>query len=447
MHQTIGKLLPSDGYYVQLHARLLAEHYQVIYQLYQPLIGGVATSLYMTLLTEIESEKLETHHHLMQTMNQPLTDIYQARLKCEAIGLIRTFHVDDPQHTVYCYQLNLPCLAHQFFADDVLNQLLYHQLGDQQYQRLTQQLLDDKSLQNPQDAKDITVGFTDIFSSIKSQDQNLKQQPEQIPTAVPNLDDVDVDWAWLKQVFEARMLPVQVIFSETNKHLIKQMTGLYGLSTTQLEKAIQWSLTSDHQLDKNEFMAACLDLTEILPVNTMVTGQKDKIQQAKTEKVTSKQSQFIERMETISPKELLEDLSNGNRASRQDLKMIASVMEAQGLTPGVMNVLIHYVMLKTDMKLTKSYLEKIASHWARKNVKTVQQAMTLAKSEHNKYQQWRQSPKPNYTKPASRKEVVPDWFKEQKKAQAKKVTEATNTGQDVSELLKAFKQDRVGEQR
>nr|WP_275581483.1 DnaD domain protein [Amphibacillus cookii] len=151
-------------------------------------------------------------------------------------------------------------------------------------------------------------------------------------------------------------------------------------------------------------------------------------------------------METISPKELLEDLSNGSRASNQDLKMIAGVMDAQGLNPSVMNVLIHYVMLKTDMKLTKSYLEKIASHWSRKNVKTAQQAITLAKSEHNKYQQWGQNYQPKYTKPSNRKEVVPDWFKQQKQARAKKVTNPSSEAtEDVSELLKAFQDKKTNQ--
>ncbi len=55
------------------------------------------------------------------------------------------------------------------------------------------------------------------------------------------------------------------------------------------------------------------------------------------------------------------------------------------LPPGVVNVLIDFVMLKTDMKFTKGYVEKIAGHWARKQIKTVKEAMELAKKEHRTY--------------------------------------------------------------
>lgn len=41
-----------------------------------------------------------------------------------------------------------------------------------------------------------------------------------------------------------------------------------------------------------------------------------------------------------------------------DLTAVEDVMLGQKLDPGVINVLIHYVMLKTDMKLSKNYMEK-----------------------------------------------------------------------------------------
>ena len=52
---------------------------------------------------------------------------------------------------------------------------------------------------------------------------------------------------------------------------------------------------------------------------------------------------------------------------------------------GVVNVLLEYVMLSTDMKLPKSYVEKIADHWNRKNLKTAKEAMDLARQERDKY--------------------------------------------------------------
>ncbi|KKE79722.1 MULTISPECIES: hypothetical protein [Oceanobacillus] len=64
-------------------------------------------------------------------------------------------------------------------------------------------------------------------------------------------------------------------------------------------------------------------------------------------------------METITPKKLLGDLSKRNKASEQDLKIVREVMISQSLPSPVMNVLIHYVLLQTTIKLFHKGLLKI----------------------------------------------------------------------------------------
>ncbi|MDY0405365.1 DnaD domain protein [Virgibacillus sp. 179-BFC.A HS] len=125
----------------------------------------------------------------------------------------------------------------------------------------------------------------------------------------------------------------------------------------------------------------------------------------------TKEEKLIHELEVMSPQQLLADLSKGNQASAQDMKVIRDVMTSQGLPAPVMNVLIHYVLLQSDMKLSKAYMETIASHWSRANLKTAKEAMAFAKKQQRtnykpvksraKYRQYRQSAR-----------VVPDWIKD-----------------------------------
>ncbi|MED3562599.1 DnaD domain protein, partial [Bacillus xiapuensis] len=133
--------------------------------------------------------------------------------------------------------------------------------------------------------------------------------------------------------------------------------------------------------------------------------------------------------------------------STSDLDIIEEVMFKQKLLPGVMNVLIQFVLLKTDMKFTKGYVEKIASHWARKQVKTVKEAMDLAKKENSTYLGWREPSKTGKTskqKPI-RTEVLPDWFEEKSEPTAKDSSSADNNKEleakkrAIEEKLKAFR--------
>jgi replication initiation and membrane attachment protein len=100
-------------------------------------------------------------------------------------------------------------------------------------------------------------------------------------------------------------------------------------------------------------------------------------------------------------------------------------------------------MLKTDMKLTKGYVEKIAGHWARKHVKTVKDAMELAKNEHRTYIGWSESKKTGKSskqKPI-RTEVLPDWFDDNSKEAGKEsnMTEVEAKKRAIEEKLKAFR--------
>ena len=52
--------------------------------------------------------------------------------------------------------------------------------------------------------------------------------------------------------------------------------------------------------------------------------------------------------------------------------------------PGVVNVLLDYVLLINNNKLIKKYIETIAAQWKKSNITTVEQAMEIASSEHNK---------------------------------------------------------------
>ncbi|KFL15458.1 Replication initiation and membrane attachment protein, partial [Geobacillus stearothermophilus] len=126
----------------------------------------------------------------------------------------------------------------------------------------------------------------------------------------------------------------------------------------------------------------------------------------------TKEEALMKQLETISPRQLLKEISGGAEPSLADLQLIEDIMFQQQLLPGVVNVLIYYVMLRTNMKLSKKYVEKIASHWARKKVRTVKEAMELAKEEAKTYQNWaNEKEKGTRTvRKVVRTEIVPDWL-------------------------------------
>ncbi|WP_174614010.1 replication initiation and membrane attachment family protein [Virgibacillus ihumii] len=436
----IGKLLPIDGYHVSLKGDLPVDYAKSLSHLYQPLIGMEAVMLYQTLLHDMDLQQEtmdQTHHTLMNYMNLPLDKLYRARLKLEGIGLLKTFKQQTAEHTSYTYELQCPFSPSSFFKDEMLTQLLYHHIGRDKFVILKQNYIAEttRTIEG-----DVTASFHDVFQTFQpiSDEDALAVPTDESDSAV-----ADMDFSWMEQILKRQMIPAKKVLTPESKKLISQMTVLYDLTTLETEKAVLWALTDENSLHHYEFKQACHDLFKNKHHQTTIklTERTQSEENNKSDKKpTTKEEQFIAELERISPKQLLEDLSNGGQASGQDLKVIRDIMTTQGLPSPVMNVLIHYVLLQTNMKLSKAYMEKIASHWSRANLKTAREAMTFAKQEQTDFQ--KSKPAGKYNKRSnSSQEVVPDWFKERKKKQrssSKDYTFNERNNEEFEALLKEF---------
>ena len=102
-------------------------------------------------------------------------------------------------------------------------------------------------------------------------------------------------------------------------------------------------------------------------------------------------------------------------------------MVEQKLTPGVINVLIDYVLKTNNMKLNKNLIETIAGHWKRKNIETVKEAIEECRKEHKKFK--KQEP----VAQTKKKNKVPEpvWLD-------KTIEKNTDNIKDFDDLLKDF---------
>src|SRR5699024_6766406 len=305
----------------------------------------------------------------------------------------------------------------------MLSQLLFHHLGKDKYNQLKSYYEQTKSEEK---LTSITSSFSDVFQTFEPHPINVESIASyQKDSSGPPIDSID--FSWIEQMLKQRLIPVKKILNRENKRIIVQMMTLYDLTSYDIEKILLWSLTEENILNVDEFKEACHNMFNSKQPNKSIK-LADNQQQKKTktnnknlDTPKTKEEMLIRELENISPKQLLADLSSGNEASEQDMRMIRDVMTSQGLPSPVMNVLIHYVLLQSNMKLSKAYMEKIASHWSRANLKTAKEAMEFAKKEQSRFQQRNTNKNKNYQRFNKRvsNEVVPDWFKERN---AKKVS-------------------------
>ncbi|MBS4176076.1 replication initiation and membrane attachment family protein [Lederbergia citrea] len=428
MKQHWNEVQPIDSYSVTMNGLLTNHDKKIIAFLYQPLIGPICTSLYTTFWHKVEENRLWSeewnHYHLMNLLDLNLEDIYHARLKLEGIGLLKTYIKNEMDIRTFVYELQPPLSAEQFFTDGMLNIYLYQKLGQSHFLRLKKTFTDKKIETN--EFTDVTRTFQDVFTSygtgsLANNEGHEASHPnsgqdffQRHAAGHIHIDGSDFDFDLLLSGLTDIMVPRKV-FSPPVKEAIAKLSFLYSINAIEMKNIVLASLTADHGIDIDELRKAARDWYQMenndrLP--QLVDRHQPMVHREIDNKPTTKEEKLISYLETASPRQLLIDLSDGAEPAKSDLQAVEDIMFQQKLQPGVTNVLIHYVMLKTDMKLSKNYLEKIASHWSRKKINSVKSAMELAKNEHRQYQEWASGKKETNQrrKKPIRTEKLPDWF-------------------------------------
>ncbi|WP_423407620.1 replication initiation and membrane attachment family protein [Heyndrickxia sp. MSNUG] len=470
MAQHWQETLPVDQYIVTSGGLLHDYDRKVLTFLYQPLIGSVCLSLYMTMWAELEENRLwsesVTHHNLMSIMDMNLKEIYHARQKLEGMGLLKTFVKNGEDGRSFIYELQPPLTPEQFFLDGMLNVYLYRKVGKNQFLRL-KRFFSDKSIASDPGYAEITKAFQDVFLSVPP--EALKSNPDyavdlqaeegnafigRAEASKIQIDPGEFNYDLLLGGLKESLIPNKA-FTAKVKEAISNLAFLYGIDALKMKNIVLSAVNAENEIDIDELRKAARDWYQF-EYQDQLPALLDRVQPAQHKagiaKPKTKEEELILYFERISPRQLLIDYSGGAEPSKSDLQIIEEVMFNQKLLPGVVNVLVDYVMLKTDKKLAKGYIEKIASHWSRKKISTVNEAMQLAKNEHRQYLEWaegKKAPASGGKRKPVRKEVLPDWFEKKSEGEQNQQAGAPDHDHDyeiekkkLEEELKKFKSGR-----
>lgn len=396
------ELLPVDEYIVRTNGILQDFDRKVLTLLYQPLIGSICYSLYMTLWSEVEVNRLwgssNTHSHLLKMTNLNLQQIFEERKKLEGIGLLKTYVKEDETNRTFIYEIQPPLSPKEFFNHDIFIVFLYNRIGKTSFQKLRKFFSDVKIEENTY--KEVTRSFVDVYSFLKTSELDvsndemenaLNHDGEQLIEKVDssgifipeNVFDFDLFFAGI-----SKSLIRPDIFNEEVKGIIAKLAFLYSISPIDMAKIVMWSLNEDNQINIKLLREESRNNYQLhhgakLPRLAYKTQPLQDLSLMGKEPQTE-DDHLIKKLDRLSPYEFLKSLSEGVEPTATDLQIIENIMINQKLNPGVVNVLLYYVMLKSDKKLNKNFIYTIAGHWARLQVKTVKEAMDLAKEEERK---------------------------------------------------------------
>lgn len=426
-------ILPADTYVVVNKSIMNNEDRKILNMLYQPIIGPLPIMLYFSLWSDLDKNEILSieynHHHLVTNMHLTLDEITESRKKLEAIGLLKTYFKEGSINN-YIYELYSPISAHDFFIHPILNVVLYNNVGKKEYEKLVSYFKLPKI--NTSGYLDITSSFSEVFTpvpltSYEAINDNIRKYNKLKLNINTNFDFNFLIESLPKNLDKEKLL------TKENRELILELSFLYDLDVLKIQDIIKTCITERGTLNKEEFRKTCrnyyqFDNKGALP-SVVYNAQPEYLKKPIGD--TSNRAKMIYTFETISPYELLKSKNKGVEPTNRDIKLAEDLVVEYGLKPGVVNVLIDYILKTNNNKLTRSLAETIAGQWQRLKIETVEEAMMTAEKEHKKYKKTTVLK----TNKVIREEKIPEWFDKEIKKQ--EVTEEQKTEMEM--MLKEYR--------
>lgn len=416
-------ILPADSYVV-INKSLLNDNDRFnLTMLYQPIIGSTSLSLYFTLWADLNKTEIMsneyTHHHLMNVMGIKLDEIVSARKRLEAVGLLKTLFKSG-QINNYVYELYSPLSASEFFSNPILSSSLLSSIGKKEYQTLVNYFKMPKI--NTSEFENITAHFSDIYMMSVNEIKDVTESDIKSKDKLEVIIDDKVDFDFILSSIPKGILSDKA-FNESMRKLINRLAYLYNFDDTVMCNLIKDSINEKGLIDEVEFKKNCKNYYsfENNGVPKLVYKSRNNIS-IDTKNIKDIKEKLINCFESTTPYDFLKAKYGGSKPTNKDVNLIESLLVNQELNPGVVNVLVDYVLRINDNKLNKNFVESIASQWKINNITTVKDAMRQAEKEYRKMNQVKEKKKKE-----NKTEELPTWY-------GKDVKKKEMTEEEVKEL-------------
>lgn len=416
------KFTPLVGYWCLPNGHLNDDDRHVLTDLYLPILGTEAFSLYLLLWEKIPNKEVITqrksHSELMSLLGIDLKRFYEARIKAEALGLIRTFEKKDDLGSYYIYQLFEPLSPDEFFKDDLMSIFLYEQVGESKYR-----LLADKYAHSDlilKDSNEITKDFLEVFQlsnsdlintpiEVKNAQENFAENSEVKKPALNEKEIPQLDWELISDRIQ-QLFKIHPDDLLENQELILSLHAFYGLDEITLIDLI--GKTCDivnNKIDPDRLKKSVQDRFE-KNANISVKRQTETVEKETTTTDFNRSDQLIlQQAKSMTPADFLaaQKQKSGGFIGTVESRALRDMAMKTYLPASVLNIMVYYI-LQNSPTLTLPLMETMANDWQQNNVQTPEQALQRITD----FQTKPRNPKRRYNNNRTRKvEQATDWSK------------------------------------
>ena len=356
---------------------------KILTLLYQPLCGYGALSLYLTLWCKHESSKnvnkVFSHRNLFNSMECNVTEFEKFRDKLEGLGLLKTF-VKEEDVPTYCYELYSPLSPKEFFRHELLGTLLKQRLDEDDFKELKSCFAVSK--EKSKDYYDVSHNFNEVYHLDLEDTMSLKTIIED-NEELENRNNGKIGTSFSLEIFLMVLKENKIrksLITSSFVELMESMANLYKLDEYEMCNVLLTSIEgigSQERINYDTFKRKCFEYRKVVKVSAKDVKALENKKQG-----ISKKAEMLQELE---PFQFLRIKQGNMEPSAQDIKLVEDLSLMSKLNPGVINVLLDYVMLNKQNTLPYNYVMKIASSLARENITTAIEAMEYFTNYKNKY--------------------------------------------------------------
>ena len=378
LENPLMKVLAHQDFLEVRLASMIADYDRdTLSNLYQPMIGFEALSLYMTLWSEANNEKVSplcTHEQVFLRMRMPASAFVDARRYLEATGLLKTFVSEGNDYKIYHYELYAPKSPSGFFDDTLLYGMLIKSIGETNANRLKKIYI----LEGNQDyGREVTASFAEVFHPELNDKAFVEAAESAAPVKGRNRGKIKGAFSY-EQFFEELKGISQITekaFKKEEMKEVERLATLNGVGESEAANIVNQVFDLDKPKGQRlDFDKLSLLMQEKTNYKYRYKG-KDLDMAPNLNTGNSDLARKINLMETKAPKDYLAFLQDGTKPATADIRLINDLSKNYHLPNPVINAVVDYVLAKADNVLSRAYAEKVAASLVRENARTAVDAM------------------------------------------------------------------------
>lgn len=385
-----------DFYEIRLGCILSDSDRKILIDLYQPIIGSTAISLYLKLWSDYQTDfekGFYTIDKLINNMRITTDEFLECRRHLEALGLVKTY-VKTINDEKKCYLICLysPKQPKDFFNDYILKELFIDCVGESGAQKVI----------NYYQINIDTSGYEDISALIGEVFFNEINKINKNPSNMDILNLKGKDSAVTRKKFDkGKFLTILYEDNYLNRDFlddkeienIAQIADVYDISEANaanyLSSYCDYSARKGNRLNNNKLRTTFKNISN-LNVEEQPTIKKYKISKLSD----SDLSDYIKLVEIKSPVEFLKYINN-SMPLNADLKIIEDI---NSLLPApIINVIISYTLEVCNNKLSRNFVESVVDQIRREGINTAIDAINFLCNEAKRLKNFKQSTSSNFT--------------------------------------------------